>query len=288
MKKISIPIPTVPDVLSGLKRRMGQLVPSQEDAPPGEPQSPFDKYYRDKLLKNLNLKEVEGNSILEVGCGIGDLLKMAAQYRPKEIFGVDNELEALEVARNYLSDIDCDLSLACIDKLPFPDQSFDYVFAVFEMQYLPDGNLEAAVNEICRVSRQWVILVEETAMEKEEEEGIIYRPIQTYKSSFRKFAFHLRETKYLDVAFSRTIFRNKRSPWLWVRWVFSPLLFLMGFPASWMNFPSGKEEEVPTNKFALFLQKLTLPLTSGLDDVFTAGKGVAIMRFERERLFRRG
>ncbi len=289
MKKLFNPLPNLPVLVSGLKRRMSQLAPYRVDSPFEESESPFDQYYQNKLLKSLNLQEVFGCSVLEVGCGVGDLLKAAAVHQPSEIYGVDEEEEALNLAKKHLDDVDCDLSIAALSDLPFPAQSFDYVFALFEMQYLKSENLQSAVDEVCRVCRQWVILVEETSLEEEEEDGVYFRPLHFYKNAFHKAGFHLRQTKYLDVAFSRTVYRSKRSPMLWLRWVFSPLLFLIGFPASWMKFPTGKgEEEVPSNKFALWLQKMTLPLTSGLDDIFTAGKGIAIMRFERERLFRRG
>jgi ubiquinone/menaquinone biosynthesis C-methylase UbiE len=289
MKKLTLPTKKLPEVGASLRRRMRQLLPSEVDEPNEEAAAPFDKYYRKKLLQQINLREVSGYSVLEVGCGVGDLLLLAASYRPREIFGVEEDDEALNNAKLLLHATGADLSQASILQLPFPDKSFDYVYALFELQYLADELLESAVSELCRVCRQFMIIVEETSVEKSEENGIIRRPIEHYNKIFRKQKFHLITTRYLDIAFSRSLFKSRRNIWIWIRWVFSPLLYLMGFPASWMKFPSAEETpETPVSKFALFVQRLVLPISSSLDDVFKINKGVAIMRFEREKLFRRG
>ncbi|MFQ5445792.1 MAG: class I SAM-dependent methyltransferase [Saprospiraceae bacterium] len=285
MKKLPA-IPSAADSATGLKRRMSQLGASPDDGPFEPPQTPFDKYYRKKLLKKLRLEQVNEKSVLEVGCGVGDLLKAAATFQPKELYGVDQSPEAIEIAQQYLQGIDVDLGVAPVSALPFPDQSFDMVFVMFELQHIPNKQLLPVIEEVCRVPRQWIVLIEETAAEIQPGDGLIYRPVELYKEAFKTQKFHLRHTEYLDVAVSRSIVSTQVPLLRWLRWVFSPLLYLLGFPSSWMKPPSGSEE-LPPSKWAGRLQKILLALTAGLDDVLPASRGITIMRFEREKLFRR-
>jgi SAM-dependent methyltransferase len=286
MKKLPATKSSGSEAATQLKRRMGQLGSSPDAAPFELPQLPFDKYYRKKLLKKLGLKQVNGKSVLEVGCGAGDLLRVAATFQPKELYGVDQSAEAIEMARRHLKGIDVDLDVAPVSALPFPGKSFDMVFVMFELQHIPNQQLLPVIEEVCRVSRQWVVLIEETAGEMQTGAGLIYRPVELYKKSFSTQKFHLLQTDYLDVAVSRSVFSGPNHLLRWLRWIFSPLLYLMGFPSSWMK-PPLDDEELPPSKWAGQLQKLFLPLTSGFDDVLPASKGITIMRFEREKLFRR-
>ncbi|MAT56227.1 MAG: hypothetical protein CMN32_17285 [Saprospirales bacterium] len=288
MKRIPLNVSTVNKAAGNLRRRIVQLVPNAVNAQFEPPRTPFEKYFRDKLLKKINLKEVEGLSVLEVGCGIGDLLKAAAQYKPKELYGTDQSVTAIEIAQRYLEGIPVDLSVAPVTNLPFPDAAFDIVYVLFELQYLNDEEMEKAVEEVCRVSRDLVILVEETAPSKNVAPDMIYRPVEDYKAHFDERQFKLRKVSYLDVAFSRVMFGARRTPYHWVRWVLSPILYLFGYPASVLKPPSYEEAEPPSSKRALWLQKMLLPLTKGLDEILLPSKGITIMRFEKQKLFNRG
>ena len=286
MKKLPATSEPNGESASKLSRRVGQLGPSANDAPFELPQTPFDKYYRHKLLKKLQLKNLRDKSVLEVGCVAGDLLRVAATFQPKELYGVDQSPEALEMARHFLKGIDVDLDVAPVSDLPFPGQSFDMVFVMFELQHVTNKQLMAVIEEVCRVSRQSIVLIEETAGELQMGDGLIYRPVKAYKDAFKKQRFHLLQTDYLDVAVSRSVI-SQPMVWLrWLRWLFSPLLYLLGFPSSWMKPPPGIERPAAP-KWVGQLQKIFLPLTSGLDDMLPASKGITIMRFEREKLFRR-
>jgi len=286
MKKLPARLPSLADAAAGLKRRIAQLGATPGEAPFELPQTPFDKYYRKKLLNKLDLRLVNEKSVLEVGCGAGDLLKAASTFQPKELYGVDQSAEAIELARQYLKGVDVDLDVAPVSALPFPGQSFDMVFVMFELQYIPNHDLLPVIEEVCRVARQWVVLIEETAGKVQMGDGLIYRPVELYKEAFNTQKFHLRQTSYLDVAFSRSLFSGSNQPWQWLRWIFSPLLYLLGFPSSWMK-PPLSGDELPPLKPAGQFQKLFLSLSSGFDDILPASKGITIMRFEREKLFRR-
>lgn len=281
----------LPAILTGAKEQMAKLLPPAEAQRAVQlpvPLTPFDQYRRQKLIKMLNLGELAGGkSVLEVGCGIGDVLLEVSKFKPKELYGVDSSEEMIGLARQFLEGVKVDLWINRSHRLPFPEKSFDVVIVMFELQYLANEKaLEKMIYEITRVSRQWVVLVEETSPKAIVTEDHISRPVEFYKAEFGKKKFHLRKTTYLDESASRFFFTGEVNPLHWIRWLLSPLLYLMGFPKSWMKPPTGKMEQFDSG-FAMFLQKMALPLTSGLDELFSSGKGITAMRFERERIFRR-
>ncbi|MEK7257839.1 MAG: class I SAM-dependent methyltransferase, partial [Bacteroidota bacterium] len=84
---------SLPELFAGAKKGVNKLLPAPSatiDLPQLPiPRTPFDRYRLRKLLRKLNLRSVYGRSVLEVGCGVGDLLLEIAKYQPKEIYGVE-------------------------------------------------------------------------------------------------------------------------------------------------------------------------------------------------------
>ncbi len=254
-----------------------------------EPRTPFDVYRKQKLINLLNLKQLaEGRSVLEIGCGIGDLLKEIAKYNPKELYGVDSSPKMVAYAKAFLKEEKVDVQVANPFRLPFPEKSFDLVVVMDEFQHVfTEKDAEKLFYEVCRVSRQWVILVEETAPEQKTVGKMLLRTVQKYKDEMKKKRFYLRSANFLDIAATSYIYTSRRNPWHWVRWVFSPLLYLIGFPSSVMKMPTS-EEKIPDSELAMKLQAFTLPFATSLDGIFRKVEGTTVMRFEREQLFRRG
>ena len=295
MKKLlpqKLNVSELSSLLTEAKKQVTRLVPSSATSHAVQlpiPLTPFDQYRRKKLVKMLNLRGLAtGQSVLEVGCGIGDVLLEVSKYKPKELYGIDSSEEMISIARQFLEGVSVDLWVTKSRRLPFPEKSFDVVILMFELQYITNkDDLDKIIYETCRVARKWVVLVEDTAPAQEMKSDHICRTVEAYRDEFRKKKFHLRKTTYLDESASRFVFTGDVNPWHWIRWVFSPVLYLMGFPREWMKLPTGRMDQ-PDSKFAILLQKLTLPLVSGLDELFKPGKGITAMRFEREQLFRRG
>ncbi len=285
----------MPSLLTDAVQRKEKLLPASLPKSAAQlpiPKTPFDHYQRGKLIQLLKFGQyVGGRSVLEVGCGIGDLLLEMHKFHPKELYGVDSTAASIEFATQYLKDIDVDLSVASAASLPFPDNSFDVVLVMYELQHIDqDRMMKRVVHEVARVARHWVILVEETAQESYRHENIIRRTVDDYQDAFKYVdgsRFFLRNTEYLHVNASRYIFTGANNPWHWIRWVFSPLFYLMGFPSSWMKIPLG-ETDLPESKIALFLQKWSLPFTANLDNIYKSNDGTTAMWFEREKLFGRG
>ncbi|PYS53677.1 MAG: hypothetical protein DMG13_11540 [Acidobacteria bacterium] len=88
-----------------------------------------------------------GRLILDVGCGAGQTLTAAYAGRPA--FGVDIDLEALQLAREF----GCSALLVCgrAEALPFRDTCFDLLIARSSLQYT---NVRRSLSEIRRVLRK--------------------------------------------------------------------------------------------------------------------------------------
>lgn len=94
------------------------------------------------------LGSLTGVRLLDVGCGVGLLLREAAE-RGAWVAGVDVAEERLEIARWALSD--ADLRVGHLAAIPYDNGRFDAATACNVLQYADDQ--EAALAEIVRVVR---------------------------------------------------------------------------------------------------------------------------------------
>jgi SAM-dependent methyltransferase len=95
-----------------------------------------------------------GARLLDVGCGTGHHL---ARYRRLgfEVAGVDGSAEMLALARAANPGVP--LQRVDLQRLPFPDATFDVVLSIEVLRYLPDPAL--ALREMARVLRPGGVLV---------------------------------------------------------------------------------------------------------------------------------
>jgi SAM-dependent methyltransferase len=113
----------------------------------------LDQYHFEKLHHLLRLVQFDGyrgRSVLEVGCGAGvDLARFARGGAT--VTGVDLSPSAIELARANLGQqgLSGDLRVADGEHLPFPEASFDLVFAHGVVQYTADPR--RLVEEVRRV-----------------------------------------------------------------------------------------------------------------------------------------
>ncbi len=257
----------------------------------GRQPTPFEAYRRRQLLHTLGIFHwVAGKSVLDAHCTAGDLLALAAGSQAKELFGVvAGGAAAVSGVAAQLAGRPVDLVPAEGTELPFPDQAFDVVLAVEPFGPV-DGSArpEEIIPEWCRVSRQWVLVAVPLASGPDPDPPeTAVRSLSWYKEHFRAQAFHLRSAQRLQVAVSARVFTGRGHPWLWARWLGSPLLYLFGFPRAWLRPPVGRTE-LPTSAWALYLQRKLLPLTAWLDGQIPGeADGTAVLRFERRQPFRR-
>ena len=92
----------------------------------------------------------KGESLLDVGCGAGDYLKIFAEKLPKE------NLAGLDIFKAEIPGIETFKGTA--EKLPFKAKSFDIVFEKDTLHHIE--NKKKALQEMKRVARKEVILVE--------------------------------------------------------------------------------------------------------------------------------
>jgi len=102
----------------------------------------------------------EQSQILDVGCGVGDLLSEVRRHRPKaSFFGLDFSQKAVEAASAAFPD-GCFLHHVIDQSLPYPSASFDVVLCTDVLEHLERPKLIAAeLVRICRPGGMVVIVV---------------------------------------------------------------------------------------------------------------------------------
>jgi ubiquinone/menaquinone biosynthesis C-methylase UbiE len=108
----------------------------------------FDRVQRIVLDLANNGKKPE--SILDVGCGTGRLLRKAKEYwADARLIGVDPAEGMIQQATQLLSDAEFHVAMA--ESLPLPDASVDLVFSTLSFHHWSDQ--AKGVSEIARILR---------------------------------------------------------------------------------------------------------------------------------------
>jgi SAM-dependent methyltransferase len=113
-----------------------------------------------------------GNKVLDVGCGKAFLLYEFTRAVPGiEIAGLDISAygiaNAKEEARPFLREGNCTI-------LPYPDESFDFVYSINTFHNLKVDELKAAVQEVERVGKgkKWICV--ESYRDEREKTNLLY------------------------------------------------------------------------------------------------------------------
>ncbi|WP_435021718.1 class I SAM-dependent methyltransferase [Tundrisphaera sp. TA3] len=109
------------------------------------------------------ISHYQPESILEVGCGYGKLVRCMRAQTGAPIVGVDFSPSQLGKARDYLEGLnDIDLILASGVRLPFPDNAFDMVVTSAVILHNEPELAEAIRREVVRVGRRFAAHNEDT------------------------------------------------------------------------------------------------------------------------------
>ncbi|HVA31494.1 MAG TPA: class I SAM-dependent methyltransferase [Gaiellaceae bacterium] len=103
--------------------------------------------------------ERKPESVLDVGCGVGDLTQRFVHELGAAVKAIDTSPRMVELARAR----GIDAQVADAEQLPFEDGTFDCVFAGWVLYHVP--NLEQAIAECARVLRPGGRLVASTYFE---------------------------------------------------------------------------------------------------------------------------
>jgi SAM-dependent methyltransferase len=227
--------------------------------------NPFFRYKRKKFLKKfLHTMDFDSKVVLEVGCGPGgNLLEIAQCCSPKKLTGVDISRTMIEIATGNLARHNVAAELHKINgaTLPFADRSIDLSYTVTVLQHNTDATtLKALVREICRVTRDTAVVMEDTGNEGLNGTGsFIARQVDVYASVFSEGDFTLSECEYLNTRIS-----------------------YLGYALVSDLFLSKKHHEgEPIGMVPRTLITLLLPVSRTLDDVFAEKKGLTKMVFHR-------
>jgi len=163
-----------------------------QDSPEGIARR-YDRWYQtrfgrwaDRLEKQLLaelLGQVQGKSILDIGCGTGHFSLWLVEMG-YEVTAIDNSDAMLQAARAKLGD-KATVQQMSAENLEFADNSFDIALMVTALEFVDEP--EKALSEAARVARESIIL------------GVLNK--QSLLGRWRKFTGLLKRNSYSDARF---------------------------------------------------------------------------------------
>ena len=122
------------------------------------------------MIKHYGLKP--GDKILDIGCGKGFQMFELTQVMPGlEVYGLDISTYAIENAKE---EIKSRITHGTAAKLPYEDNSFDFVFTINTLHNLHNYDLDAALREIERVGKKNKYICVESYRNEIEKANLLY------------------------------------------------------------------------------------------------------------------
>lgn len=115
------------------------------------------RLFPEKALKTALIAQAHiqpGQDVLDVGCGTGTLTLLIKQTQPNAaVYGLDVDPQVLDIARRKAEQAGETIALqqGTATCLPYPDGSFDRMFASLMLHHLTRGDKRRALGEAFRV-----------------------------------------------------------------------------------------------------------------------------------------
>ena len=174
--------------------------------------NPYYRYKRQQCLRRfIQSIDFQSKSVLELGVGPGGNLLEAARGGAHRLVGIDISAEMLHLAAHVLRHHGVCAELLKTDGHSFslPDLDIDLSFTVTVLQHLTSLSMfQRAIAEMCRMTRQLIVLVEDTGTDSGEpalHRSSFYRPVEAYQSECGKHGFELVSREYLGLGASRAV-----------------------------------------------------------------------------------
>ncbi len=121
--------------------------------------APYYRYKRQLFLERfLASIPVEGQSLLEVGCGPGGNLRELAQRKPSRLVGCDVAPGMIELAQETVEDLGVEVKLIDGPALPFGDLEFAISITVTVLMHNPANRVASLAEEMAHVTRSSIYL----------------------------------------------------------------------------------------------------------------------------------
>lgn len=104
-----------------------------------------------RFLSGLGL---EDKRILEVGCNVGNQLRLLQKMGYKNLYGIELQEYAIQKAKSLTSGIN--IIKATADDIPFKDNYFDMVFTSGVLIHIAPDNIDMVLDEIYRCSKEFI------------------------------------------------------------------------------------------------------------------------------------
>lgn len=138
------------------------------------------------------LKKFEWNSLFEVGCNTGPNLELIKNnFSKSKLYGIDPNPDAVVAAY----DLGLNVIPGIAQQIPKLDKSIDVVLADASLMYVPPDQINKAMNQIDRVCKEAVIIVERFS-EQESNNGHIWS--RNYKKLLEDRGFKVEMIKITE------------------------------------------------------------------------------------------
>ena len=121
---------------------------------------------RDSLFKEIRRRELQTFSVLDVGAGSGELLRVTAKWaretnRQASLVGLELNERSAQAILDESTDFGEIFSVRANGfQLPFGDNSFDYVIQSLTLHHFDDAGAVKILREMARVARSGIFVID--------------------------------------------------------------------------------------------------------------------------------